>query len=146
MRSMRLASCSSRTLRALLLALTAGALLGACASDGSGDSAGSAEPAQEAAPAGPPKGVAPPAGHPLAQVETDMRPDQVRKLLGEPDSHHRYPGAIWKNFIPFYFGADSGTRVEYGYTGQGRVVFAVNRWSGQETVVRVDYDPSETGD
>lgn len=143
---MRFASYSTRVLRGLLLALTAGSLLVACASDGSG---GAAEPAPETAAGGtapaPAKGVAPPTGHPLAAIEVGMRPDQVRKLLGEPDGQHRYPGAIWKNFIPFYYGADSGTRVEYSYAGKGRVVYSVNRWSGQENVVRVDYDPSETG-
>lgn len=126
--------------------LIAGLLLGACASGGS-DGAESAEPAAEQAsgPA-PAKGVAPPAGHRMAQVELRMRPDQVRKIMGEPDSIHSYPGAIWKNFIPFYYGADSGNRVEYGYASEGRVVFSTNRWSGQENVVRVDYDPNETGD
>jgi len=131
---------------ALAALLIAGLLLGACASGGS-DGAASAEPAAEKASApAPAKGVAPPAGHPLAKVEMRMRPDQVRKIMGEPDSIHAYPGAIWKNFIPFYYGADSGNRVEYGYAGEGRVVFSTNRWSGQENVVRVDYDPNETGE
>lgn len=140
---MRSFSSSSRTLRALLLALCAGSLLVACASDGSGDSAA---PAQEEAKAGPPKGVAPPAGHPLSKIEIGMRTDQVRGVLGEPDGQHTYAGAIWKRFIPFYYGADSGFRTEYAYAGQGRVVFARNAYSGGETVVRIDYDPEETGD
>jgi len=129
------------TLAALLVACL---LLGACASGGSGTASESAKSGTEQA--APPKGVAAPAGHPLANVEMSMRPDEVRKLMGEPDSEKRYPGAIWKNFIPFYFGADSGNRVEYGYAGKGRVVFSVNRWSSQQNVVRVDYDPNEDGE
>lgn len=116
-------------------------VLGACASDGGSAEAGS----QTASKAPPSKGAAPPAGTPLAKIEMKMRPDEVRSIMGEPDSQHSYPGAIWKRFIPFYYGADSGNRVEYGYAGQGRVVFSVNAYSGQLNVVRVDYDPHETG-
>ena len=137
---------TTAVLHGLAALLATGLLLGACASGG-GDAASSEAPAaSEPAQAAPPKGVAPPAGHPLAKVEMRMRPDQVRKIMGEPDSVKAYPGAIWKMFIPFYYGADSGNRVEYGYAGQGRVVFATNRWSGQESVVRVDYDPDEDGE
>lgn len=135
---------TSRRLRAgghgLLALLTACLLLSACASGGS-----ESAPETASSETAPVKGVAPPAGHPMATVELNMRPEQVRKILGEPDSVHSYPGAIWKNFIPFYYGADSGKRIEYGYAGQGRVVFTVNRYSGQETVVRIDYDPNEDG-
>ena len=126
---------------ACLAALLASALLlGACASGGGSESAAGET---QAAKTAPPKGVAPPAGHPLGQVEMRMRPDQVRKAMGEPDSVKRY--ITGKAFNPFYFGADSGRRTEYSYAGKGRVVFSINRWSGQETVVRVDYDPDEDG-
>jgi len=131
---------SATTLYGLAALLSAGLVLGACASDG-----GSAEAGSEAASEAPAKGVAPPAGHPLARVEMRMRPDEVRSIMGEPDSQHTYPGAIWKRFIPFYYGADSGNRVEYAYAGEGRVVFSVNAYSGQLNVVRVDYDPDEQG-
>jgi len=59
--------------------------------------------------------------------------------------HASIHGAIWKNFIPYYYGADSGTRIEWGYAGKGRVVFTVNRYTSEQSVVRVDYDPNEDG-
>lgn len=125
------------------LAALAGAclLLSACASSGGSEESSQTQSEKPAAT----KGVAPPAGSALARVEMRMRPEQVRQIMGEPDSEHWYPGAIWKNFIPFYYGADSGNRVEYGYAGQGRVVFSVNRWTSRQNVVRIDYDPNEDG-
>jgi len=132
-------------LQSLAVLLAAGLLLGGCASGGGSDSGSQTSTESSSAAPAKPKGVAPPSGHPMGKIEMKMRPDQVRKIMGEPDSVHAYPGAIWKNFIPFYYGADSGNRVEYGYAGRGRVVFATNRWSGQESVVRVDYDPNEDG-
>ena len=146
---MGLAMHSKPLVQGLLLALTTGLLLGGCASGGGGEAAPAtaAESAGgEAAQPAPVKGVAPPADHPMAQIQLKMRPEQVRKVLGEPDKQQMYPGAIWKNFIPYYYGADSGNRMEYAYAGQGRVVFAVNRYSGQQSVVRIDYDPNETGE
>ena len=120
------------------LALASSLALSGCASDGD---AASSE-GQAAKPAAP-KGVAPPAGHPLAKVEMNMAPSQVQEILGAPTNQKSY--ITGKMFIPWYFGSDSGSRVEYAYKGQGRVVFAVNRWSGQQGVVRVDYDPNEDG-
>ena len=110
-----------------------------CASDG----AETASSDSEAAKTAPPKGVAPPAGHPLAKVAMNMAPSQVQEVMGTPTNQKSY--ITGKMFIPWYFGSDSGSRVEYAYKGQGRVVFAVNRWSGQQNVVRVDYDPNEDG-
>ena len=146
---MGLATNRKAVVQGLLLALGTGVLLGGCASGGGGEAAAptaeSGEAQAEAASPAPVKGVAPPAGHPMAKVELKMRPEQVREILGEPDSQHTYPGAIWKRFIPYYYGADSGARTEYAYAGQGRVVFTINRYSHQLSVVRIDYDPNETG-
>lgn len=122
----------------------ASGLILACASDG-GDTA-SQEPApasSQPAKAAPSKGVAPPAGHPLAKVQLNMQPHEVQAVMGAPTNTKSYVSG--KAFIPWNFGADSGSRVEYAYKDQGRVVFAVNRWSGQQKVVRVDYDPNEDG-
>lgn len=132
-------------LPALATLLTIALFMGACAAGGGSETSSTTSTPATTAQQAPPKGVAAPAGHPLAQVTHKMSPEQVREILGEPDSRHSYPGAIWKNFIPYYYGADSGTRIEWGYAGQGRVVFTVNRYTQQQSVVRIDYDPNEDG-
>lgn len=91
----------------------------------------------------PPKGVAPPADHRMAKVQMAMTSNQVLEIMGTPTRQHNYLSG--KAFQPFNFGNDSGSRLEYQYKGEGRVIFAVPRWGGEMTVVRVDYDPNEDG-
>ncbi len=125
---------------ALVVALAVGAAGLGCASGGS---SGGEQTAAEPAKAAPPKGVAPPADHRLAKVQMNMSPQQVQEIMGMPSGQANYPTA--KAFMPYNYGNDSGSRVEYKYTGEGRVVFAVPRWGGNMKVVRVDYDPNEDG-
>jgi hypothetical protein len=117
--------------------------LGACASGGSSSgtqaSSGSSEPAKTA----PPKGVAPPAGSKMAKLQLKMTPEQVTEIMGSPTGQKSY--MTGKAFNPFNYGNDSGSRMEYAYKGEGRVVFAVPRWGGSMKVVRIDYDPAEDG-
>lgn len=123
----------------VLLAAVALAL-GACASNGGGETSGTSgsEPAQTAAP----KGVAPPAGHRMAKLELGMGPGDVSAIMGDPTSTQTYmTGMAW---VPFYFGSDTH-RTDWKYRNQGRVVFGHNRWSGTMKVIRIDYDPSEDG-
>lgn len=144
MRSMR-SSNRWTTALAVGLALATGLALG-CASGGGGGGDAGAEPApasSEAAKPAPAKGVAPPAGHPLAKVQLNMQPHEVQAIMGAPTNTKSY--ITGKAFNPFNYGGDSGSRVEHMYKGQGRVIFAVNRYSGQQKVVRVDYDPTEDG-
>jgi len=123
--------------------LVAALFLGACASGSSGGSQSSAA-ASESAKAKPPRGVAPPAGSTMAKVELKMTPEQVQEIMGAPTGQKTY--MTGKAFNPFTaYGNDSGSRMEYAYKGQGRVVFAVPRWGGSMKVVRIDYDPAEDG-
>lgn len=124
--------------------------LAGCANRGSGGStaaapAEQAAPAQPAAPAkpAPAKGVAAPAGSKLAKVQKDMSPEQVTQIMGPPTRTKTYPTA--KAFIPYYYGADAGVNTEWAYKGVGRVVFGVNKYTNTTRVIRVDYDPTETG-
>ena len=87
------------------------------------------------------EGVPPPPGSPLAKVQVGMSDSDVRKILGDPDNANGY--ITGKAFIPYYFGPDTSRR-DWLYQGKGRVVFSQNRWSGNLTVVRVDYNPNET--
>lgn len=109
-----------------------------CASSGGGSAA---EPAQ-AEQARKPQGVAPPADSPLAKIRLGMSDVDVRRTLGEPTGSNSY--MTGKQFIPWYFGPDT-TRTDYKYAGQGRVVFSRNQYSGELKVIRIDYDPAETG-
>ena len=117
--------------------------LSACATGESGSSAaaGSSSAAASGASASAPTGVAPPAGSKLAKVTSGMTEAQVREITGAPTSETTY--MTGKAFIPFYFGPTHQT--DYKYKGEGRIVFARNRWSGAGKVIRVDYDPSEDG-
>jgi hypothetical protein len=90
------------------------------------------------------KGAAAPAGSKLAKVQKDMTPEQVRSIMGAPDGEKSY--VTGKAFIPYYYGADAGTNTEWSYKGVGRVVFGVNKYTHNTRVIRIDYDPSETGD
>jgi hypothetical protein len=127
---------TSKTIQLILAALLCLGLA-ACASGGSG----SDRPAPEAN-ASAPSDVPPPAGSPLCKVDSGMSDSEVRKVLGEPDRTNGYmTGKAW---IPFYHGPDT-TRSDWTYNGQGRVVFSRNRYSGNLKVVRVIYNPDESG-
>jgi hypothetical protein len=85
----------------------------------------------------------PPASSPLAKVQTGMSQREVQNLIGPPSDEKQY--ITGKAFIPWYFGPDR-SRSAYYYKGQGRVVFAggsVGNMTGK--VVRVEYDPNESG-
>src|SRR5512143_3224018 len=89
-------------------------------------------------------GVPAPAGSKLAEVKLGMNKKQVKDILGPPTDENSYStGKVW---IPFYFGNDA-RRTSFYYKGVGRVVFADgNAFGGGESeVVRVDYDPTESG-
>ena len=88
------------------------------------------------------KGNPPPANSPLAKIQVGMTDTEVRKILGEPDDANGY--ITGKAFIPYYSGPDT-SRTDWLYKGKGRVVFSRNRYSGTLKVVRVDYNPSESG-
>jgi len=110
----------------------------ACASGGSG----SDEPAPAKATSAP-SDMPPPAGSPLSKVDPGMSDSDVREILGEPDKTNSYQtGKAW---IPYYHGPDT-SRSDWVYDGRGRVVFSRNRYSGNLKVVRVSYNPDETGD
>jgi hypothetical protein len=89
-------------------------------------------------------GVPAPPSSPLSKVQLGMSKKQVKDLLGSPTDENSY--ATGKAWIPFYFGNDA-RRTSYYYKGMGRVVFADgNVFGGGGTeVVRVDYDPTESG-
>jgi hypothetical protein len=66
----------------------------------------------------------------------------VQEILGAPTSQNTYQtGKAW---IPYYYGPDTA-RTEWKYKGEGRVVFGINRYSGNQRVIRIDYDPAEDG-
>ncbi len=88
------------------------------------------------------EGTPPPPGSALAKIQVGMSDAEVRKILGDPDNANGY--ITGKQFIPFYYGGDT-MRTDWLYKGKGRVVFSRNRWSGNMQVVRVDYNPNETG-
>lgn len=115
--------------------------LGACSSQTSSRSTGDTAGATAAAS---PTGVPAPAGSPLSKVQLGMGKKQVKDLLGAADDENSY--ATGKAWIPFYFGNDA-RRSSWYYKGKGRVVFADGNVFGGGTpeVVRVDYDPSESG-
>ena len=73
-----------------------------------------------------------------------MTKKQVTDILGSPTDENSYSSG--KAWIPFYFGNDV-RRTEFLYKGVGRVVFADGNafGGGGSEVVRVDYDPAESG-
>jgi hypothetical protein len=107
-------------------------MLGGCAAQ----DPGAAVPAESAA--------AIPADSPLAKLEPGMRIQEVINILGAPTDQNAY--ATGKAWIPWYFG-DDARRTSYYYKGMGRVVFAGGNvfGGGGGNVLRVDYDPSESG-
>ena len=80
----------------------------------------------------------PPAGSPLARLTVGMNADAVRNVLGEPHDLRDYE--TWQAWNPFYFGPDTA-RTDWIYAGEGRVVFARNRYSGRLKLLRVAYEP-----
>ena len=116
--------------------------IGACATQTSQSSSGSEA---SAAAKGVPEGVPAPPSSPLSKVQLGMGKKQVKDLLGAPSDENTY--MTGKAFIPFYFGNDA-RRTSYYYKSMGRVVFADgNVFGGGGTeVVRVDYDPTESGE
>jgi len=78
----------------------------------------------------------------LASIKEGMTSDQVIEILGQPTSQQNYvTGKAW---IPYYYGTDT-SRVDFKYTGVGRVIMSRNQYSGQLKVIRVEPDPSEDG-
>jgi hypothetical protein len=114
---------------ACLIAVVA---LGACASGGGGERPAAAAVADKPAPP----------GTQLAKVTVGMTDIEVRKIMGDPDSSKDYmTGKAW---IPFYFGPDA-SRSDWVYKGKGRVVYSRSRYTGGLKVIRVIYNPSESG-
>lgn len=111
-------------------------ILGACATQTSQSGGGEAPAVAIGVPAPP--------SSPLSKVQLGMGKKQVKDLLGAPTDENSY--STGKAWIPFYFGNDA-RRTSYYYKGMGRVVFADGNvfGGGSPEVVRVDYDPSESG-
>ena len=84
-------------------------------------------------------GRVPPATSAFSKIQLGMNDADVRTLVSDPTSSRAYQ--IWKAWWPFYFGQDTA-RTDWVYEGQGRVVFARNRYSGRLSVIDVVYDPS----
>lgn len=77
-----------------------------------------------------------PPGSRLAAIELGMSHEEVRRILGDPDSRtNRLTAKAW---IPFYNGPDA-QRVEWTYEGEGRVVFSL--YEGSLEVLDVVHDP-----
>jgi len=132
------------TILAVALLLGALPLIGGCRSGGGGGGdAQAGAPSEAPAEAAPVKGAAAPADHRMAKVTIGMPVADVEKIMGAPTNQKSY--ITGKAFIPFNYGNDSGSRVEYAYKGEGRVIFAVPRWGGGLKVERIDYDPNEDG-
>lgn len=112
-------------------------VLGACSAQTSKGSAGADASAAV-------KGVPAPPNSPLAKVQLGMAKKQVKDLIGAPTDENSY--ATGKAWIPWYFGNDA-RRTSYYYKGMGRVVFADGNifGGGSNEVIRVDYDPTESG-
>ena len=118
-----------KTVRIILFLALSAFIISACASDGGGG--GGAYPAGYSAP---------PAGSPFAKLTINGTEYDVRKALGEPDNANAYmTGKMW---IPFYFGSDLA-RTDWMYTGQGRIVFSRNRWTGALKIIKILYNPNE---
>ncbi|OFV92247.1 MAG: hypothetical protein A3J75_07980 [Acidobacteria bacterium RBG_16_68_9] len=91
-----------------------------------------------------PVASAAPPGSPLSQIAIGMNKKQVRDILGSPTDENSY--STGKAWIPFYFGTDA-RRTSWFYKGLGAVVFADGNvfGGGAPEVVRIDYNPTESG-
>ncbi len=88
-------------------------------------------------------GVPAPPSSPLSKIQLGMPKKQVQDILGPPSDESSYPTA--KLWIPFYLGNDA-RRTSWYYKHMGRVVFADgNMFGGIPEVMRIEYDPSESG-
>lgn len=127
-----------KTLRILFVFALSAFVLTACASDGGG---GSATEEKSSGRSGSRASYSDaPAGTPFAEVQKNMDDNAVRKILGNPDRANAY--MTGKAFIPFYFGSDVA-RTDWFYSGQGRVVFSRNRYTGALKVIEILYDADE---
>lgn len=124
--------------RPVLASLLAGLLLctlatlSACAHRATNESASAASSTMSAAPP----------GSKLAKVRDGMSDSDVRLILGAPTTAHSY--ITGKMFIPFYYGTDT-RRTQWMYRGIGRITFSDNQYTGALKVIRVEYNPNETG-
>lgn len=119
-------------------------VIGACVVMLGGCSASSSSSKSDTA-AAPAAAVPVPASSPLSKVTLGMTKRQVKDVLGPSTDENSY--LTGKAFIPFYFGTDA-RRTSWYYKGIGRVVFAdgnVFGGGGLGEVIRVDYDPNESG-
>jgi hypothetical protein len=73
----------------------------------------------------------------FAEIKEKMTPEQVMALIGAPGNISS--GQSGKQWIPFYFGADTG-RVYWSYKGIGVVVFSQNSHNGNLAVMATRYD------
>ena len=74
----------------------------------------------------------------FAKVKIGMELEQVHKLIGEPDQ--LYSHDTGKNWIPFYFGADS-RRVVTHYRGEGCLTYSAGGvFNGKKQLLRIDVD------
>ena len=124
-----------------ILALTMA--LGGCASktDSASSSKSTATPTPKSTSKAAVKTVPVLAGSSLSKIEIGMTDAEVRALLGEPTDIRSYPTG--KNWIPFYFGADT-YRFDWIYSKTGRVIFAnISRFSRSINVVEVIKNPEE---
>ena len=79
-----------------------------------------------------------PADSLFSKIEIGMEKSQIIDLIGPPsDLQSKSSGKI---YIPFYFGRDVARTVYY-YKGEGRIIIS----SGNDKVMRIDYDPLEDG-
>jgi len=115
---------------------------GSSESSSNGTSQKAAEAPKKAEKAKPPEGVPPPKGSLLAKVSIGMSDTEVHNAIGGPTGTRTYPTG--KQAIPFYYGPDL-MRTDWKYKGQGRVIFSHDRYGANMKVIRIDYDPHETG-
>jgi hypothetical protein len=84
-----------------------------------------------------------PADSPLAKIHEGMSKAEMLSLLGPPTDQDT--SVTGKAFIPFYFGGDA-TATRMHYKGLGRVyVSGHGMFGGGEKVLKIEYDPQESG-
>lgn len=118
----------------LLVAIMACSVCVGCASDSG--------PASEEPAASAESTPAPPSSSPLSKLRVGMLEGEVTERLGPASARNSYQTG--KSKIPFYFGSDTRRKI-WKYRGQGRVIFSSGRWRPYR-VMRIEYDPAETGE